>query len=91
MSDRLDTVPLPDGLDITAAEWQQTPPPGRRVMLTLLPRLASLEVRLHQDSSNSSRPPSTDAPEKKRQRRMKATERRTPGGTPGHSGHPQVL
>jgi transposase len=91
VSDRLDTVPLPDGLDIAAADWQQTPLHVRRVMLSLLTRLEALEARLHQDSSTSSRPPSTDSPEKKRQRRRPAAARRTPGGKPGHPGHPQVL
>ena len=91
MSDRLDPAPLPDGLDLPIADWQQTPLSVRRVMRTLLTRLDSLEVRLHQDSSNSSRPPSTETPEKKRQRRMKAADRRNPGAKPGHPGHPQVL
>jgi transposase len=91
VSDRLDTAPLPDGLDIAAADWQQTPLHVRRVMLTLLARLEALEARLHQNSSNSSRPPSTDSPAKKRQRRTQAAERRKPGGKHGHPGHPQVL
>jgi transposase len=46
---------------------------------------------LNRDSSNSSRPPSTDSPAKKRQRRTKAAERHKPGGKPGHPGHHQVL
>jgi transposase len=91
VSDRRDTVPLPDGLDIAAADWQQTPPHVRRVLLTLLKRLEALEARLHQDSSNSSRPPSTDSPEKKRHRRMPVADRHKPGAKPGHSGHPQTL
>jgi transposase len=91
VSDRLDTAPLPDGLDIAAADWQQTPLRVRRVMLTLLARLEALEAQLHQNSSNSSRPPSTDSPAKKRQRRTQAAERRKPGGKHGHPGHPQVL
>jgi transposase len=41
--------------------------------------------------NNSSRPPSTDAPSTKRQRRRLAAERRKPGGKRGHPGHPQVL
>ena len=91
MSNRLDPAPLPDGLDIPVADWQQTPLSVRRVMRILLTRLDALEARLHQDSSNSSRPLSTDAPEKKRQRRTKAADRRKPGAKPGHPGHPQVL
>jgi transposase len=91
VSDRRDPIPLPDGLDIASADWQQTPLSVRRGMRTLLTRLDTLEARLHQDSSNSSRPPSTDAPEKKRQRRTTAANRRKPGAQPGHPGHPQVL
>jgi hypothetical protein len=53
VSDRLDPVLLPDGLDIAAADWQQTPLHVRRVMLSLLTRLETLEARLHQDSSTS--------------------------------------
>jgi hypothetical protein len=67
VSDRLDTAPLPDGLDIAAADWQQAPLRVRRVMCTVLARLNALEARLHQDLYNSSRPPSTDSPAKKRQ------------------------
>ena len=91
MSNALDPAPLPEGLGIPAEEWQQTPLSVRLVVLTLLKRLEALETRLRQDSSHSSRPPSTDAPATKRHRRMPAAERRKPGGTPGHPGHPQVL
>jgi transposase len=91
VSDRLDPAPLPEGLDIPAEEWQQTPLSVRLVVRTLLQRLEALEARLHQDSSNSSRPPSTDVPLKKRHRRMQAADRRKPGAKPGHPGHPQVL
>ena len=91
MSDMLEPTPLPDGLAIPAADWQQTPVSVRLLVLTLLKRLEALETRLHQDSSNSSRPPSTDAPSKRRQRRINVVDRRKPGGQPGQPGHPQVL
>lgn len=91
MSDLLDPTPLPEGLPIPAADWHQTPLSVRLVVRTLLTRLDALEARRHQDSSNSSRPPSTDAPLKRRQRRMNAADRRKPGAKPGHLGHPQVL
>jgi transposase len=91
VSDRLDPAPLPEGLDIPAAEWQQTPLSVRLLVLALLKRLEVLASRLHRASSNSSRPPSTDAPSTKRQRRKQVAERRKPGGKPGHPGHPQVL
>jgi transposase len=47
----------------------------RSQFLSLLKRVEALEARVNRDSSNSSRPPSTDAPAKKRQRRMQAAER----------------
>jgi transposase len=91
VSDGLDPAPMPEGLGIPVEEWHQTPVSVRLVVLTLLKRLTTLEARLNQNSSNSSRPPSTDAPATKRQRRRPAVERRKPGGKHGHPGHPQVL
>ena len=87
----LDPVPLPDGLDIPVEDWQQTPRSVRHQVLSLLKRVDALEARCNQDSSNSSRPPSTDTPAKKRQKRTNPAERRQPGAKPGHPGHPQVL
>jgi transposase len=86
-----DPMPLPDGLAIPAEDWQQTPTSVRHQFLSLLKRVEALEARLHRDSSNSSRPPSTDAPSAKRQRRTPAVERRKPGAKPGHPDHQQVL
>lgn len=48
-------------------------------------RLAKLEARLGQNSSNSSQPPSTDSPFKRPP--PKAPKGRKPGGQPGHTGH----
>jgi transposase len=87
----LDPAPLPDGLGIPAEDWHQTPTSVRHHFLSLLKRVETLEARFNQDSSNSSRPPSTDAPSKKRARRVPAAEHRKPGGKPGHPGHSQVL
>ena len=87
----LDPVPLPDGLGIPAEDWHQTPTSVRHHFLSLLKRVETLEARFNQDSSNSSRPPSTDSPAKKRARRTQAAERRKPGAKPGHPGHHQVL
>jgi transposase len=90
VNDLPDPGPLPEGLGIAAADWQQTPPSVRHQFLVLLKRVEALEARFSQDSSNSSRPPSTDSPAKKHQRRMKAAERRKPGAQPGHPGYQQV-
>jgi transposase len=90
VSDGLDPVPLPEGCGISTQDWQQTPTSVQRQFLCLLKRVDALETQLSRDSSNSSRPPSTDAASQKRQRRAPATERRKPGAKPGHPGHPQV-
>jgi transposase len=58
---------------------------------TLLKRLEALAARLHQNSSNSSRPPSTAAPATKRQRRTQEAERRKAGAQPGHPGQQQLM
>ncbi len=55
----------------------------------LTARVAELEARLRQDSSNSSRPPSSDGPGTRRQPK-KPTGRR-PGGQPGHKKHERAL
>jgi len=48
-------------------------------------RIKVLEDRLSKNSTNSSKPPSTDWPTKKRSLRKKSS--RSPGGQKGHSGH----
>jgi transposase len=62
-------------------------------------RIAALEARLRQDSSTSSRPPSSDPPWTQAQRRVPppspsgegGEERRPRGGQPGHPGHHRLL
>ncbi len=54
-------------------------------ILELKKRIKALEDRLSQNSTNSSRPPSTDWPTKKRSLRKKTG--RSPGGQKGHKGH----
>jgi transposase len=88
---QLDPVPLPDGLSIPAEDGRETPINVRHQVLSLLKQVEALAARLHRDSSNASRPPSTDSLLKKRQRRVQASERRKPGAKPGHPGHHQGL
>ena len=49
-------------------------------------RVRELEARLNQNSSNSSKPPSTDPPNAPK-RPAKPPTGRKPGGQPGHAGH----
>lgn len=60
-------------------------------MLTLLQRLEALEARLHQDSTTSQRPPSTDSPYQRPRGKATAIRRHRPGGKRGHQGYRQTL
>jgi len=55
----------------------------------LTARVAELEAHLRQDSSNSSRQPSSDGPGTRRQ--PKRSTGRRPGGQPGHKKHERAL
>jgi transposase len=79
-------------------EWEQTPLAVQAYVRTLRDeveqlhdRVETLEARLTQNSTTSSRPPSADSPYKKPRRHATSTTPRKAGGTPGHPGHRQVL
>ena len=57
---------------------------------SLRAEVAELRERLGQNSSNSSRPPSSDPPSVRRQAKGEATGRKR-GGQPGHQGHGRRL
>jgi transposase len=65
-------------------------PALREQVAALTERVRDLEARLGQDSSNSSRPPSSDPPWGKRRPPVPPSGRR-PGGQPGHPGHFRAL
>src|SRR5262244_353084 len=82
----------------TPQDWEQTPPAVQAYVRTLSDavaqqhdRMETLEARLTQNSTTSSKPPSSDSPYKKPRRHTTAPTPRTPGGKPGHQGHRQVL
>jgi transposase len=84
--------PLPSDI------WGRTPPEARAYIETLIARVAALEAavkelteRLQQDSTNSSRPPSSDRPSKKGLQKRRKPSGRRPGGQPGHPGHTREL
>jgi transposase len=82
----------------TPQDWEQTPPAVQAYLRTvrdalgqLQERVDTLEVRLKQNSTTTSRPPSSDSPYKKPRQRTTATTPRKAGGKPGHQGHRQGL
>src|SRR5690349_17330376 len=80
--------PIPEAL------WEQVPAAARAALLAVIGRLerrvAELEARLGQDSSNSSKPPSSDPIGVKRQPPRRPSGRRR-GGQPGHERHTRAL
>ena len=65
----------------------------RAAVAKLTELVRELQARLDQDSSNSSRPPSSDPPWKKPERKAKKKEKgkRKRGGQPGHKKHERSL
>jgi transposase len=49
-------------------------------------KIEALEAKLRKDSTNSSKPPSSDAPWSKKRRQRKPASGRKQGGQPGHQG-----
>lgn len=59
----------------------------RSALDTALARIADLEAQLKQNSTNSSKPPSSDSPfEKPTPKSLRGRSRRKPGGQAGHEG-----
>ena len=79
---------------IPADLWDAIPPDLRpaiaAVVTGLERRIADLEARLHQNSSNSSRPPSADPPHAKPAPPKTPSGKRR-GGQPGHPKHERTL
>ena len=96
--------PLPEptnavwSLPFTPQDWEQTPPAVHVYLHTvhailgqLQERVDTLEARLKQNATTSSRPPSSDSPYKKPRPYTNVTAPHKARGTPGHPGHGQVL
>jgi transposase len=82
--------PIPESL------WKTVPPEAQAAILaafaSLEGRIAELEARLNRNSTNSSKPPSTDPPAVKAKRRPPvAPSGRKRGGQPGHPRHSRPL
>lgn len=79
-------------------DWEQTPPAVQAYVHTLRDEMGQLQervehlaARLQQNSTTSSRPPSSASPYQKPRRRTGSQGSRKGGGKPGHPGHRQVL
>jgi len=97
-------MPLPPELPITEEDWNHTPAAVQAVVMalwqqvqTLQAQVATLQVaaaqlreQVGQNSQNSSKPPSSDAPSAP-PRPKRAPSGRRPGGQKGHAGHGRKL
>jgi len=83
-----DQPPLPQPI------WDQLPPEAQAAVSVLVQsferRIADLEERLNKNSTNSSKPPSTDPPSLKRRPPTPASGRKR-GGQPGHQRQARPL
>jgi transposase len=83
-----DQPPLPQAI------WDTLSPDAQAAVTVLVQsferRIAELEERLGKDSTNSSRPPSSDPPSVKRRPPAPASGRKR-GGQPGHRHHSRAL
>lgn len=88
-------------LPISPELWKTIPAPAQAALRVafaaqmariaqLEHRIAELEAKQGKDSTNSSKPPSTDHPHAK-PTRPKAKSKRSPGGQPGHAKHERTL
>ena len=59
----------------------------KKEIVDLTNKVKKQEIRLNMDSSNSSKPSSTNPPEKKKIQNSRQKTGRKPGGQPGHKGH----
>lgn len=84
-------------LSVSHEEWERTPPSVRaliarqqEIISQLTKRIEELEAKLNQNSQNSNRPPSSDRPQQ-RVERKKSKGKGKPGAKKGHKGHQQTL
>src|SRR4051812_22522897 len=70
--------------------WAATPAAAQALIVALQARVRELEGRLRQDSSNCSRPPSSDPPQTPARPKAPPSGRQR-GGQPGHRGAYRAL
>jgi len=76
--------------DAGLAQLPQTVPECHAVIALLIERVKLLEERVKLDSSNSSKPPSSDGPGKLNRAQRRASSRKR-GAQPGHKGHSRAI
>ena len=79
----------PNDLGISEEDWQQTPPSVQGVVRGLSAvqkRLEKIEEQLKLNSDTSSKPPSSDKPRHKREKKGKLPSGKKRGAQPGHKG-----
>jgi transposase len=75
---------------VVMAQLPQTVAECHAVIAQLLQRVKLLEERVNLDSSNSSKPPSSDGPGKGNRAQRRASARKR-GAQPGHKGHTRAM
>ena len=81
----------PDGAPITSAAWRALPPEFRKWIWATCQENVQLRARVGLNSTNSSKPPSSDGPEVKGTEKPRTRSGRKPGGQVGHPGHSRPL
>ena len=76
----------PNDLGITEADWHQTPLSVRALVNRLHQRMEKIEEQLKLNSDTSSKPPSSDAPRHKREKKGKLPSGKKRGAQRGHKG-----
>jgi transposase len=76
----------PQDLGISEEDWQQTPPAVRGALGLLHGELAKIKEQLKLSSDTSSKPPSSDKPRHKREKKGKLPSGKKRGAQPGHKG-----
>lgn len=78
-------------LEAVIAQQQAVIAQQQATIARLEARVADLEARLGQNSSNSGKPPSSDAPADRDARRRTPPSGKHRGGQPGHKGHKRAV
>jgi transposase len=80
-----------DSRDDEIAELRRLVAELRAELAAARAEIAKLKEALGQSSKNSSKPPSSDGPAARAERKKKPPTGRKPGGQPGHEGHGRAL